>query len=498
MAKQLVGIGSSANDGTGDTLRDGAIKYNANFDELYERLGDQANILIDIGPGITDGQVLKWSSTPDPAFRAGDFDALTGDLDTNGNKIVSDGTDDIVIHQTGTGDIKLWGGGSGSAYTYIDGDDGYLKWYAPYDTVGDLPSATNHHGMFAHVHGTGKGYFAHSSAWIKLLDEFDGISGLADVDTTVNGGPSDGQVLKWNATSSNWEPANDATTTNGGSTATQNLFETVTADTGSTTASAVNDTLLVVGGTNISTTIVGDTLTIDMTGALGDPDQNVFTTFGADNGQTTATITTDTLNFFGGTGISTNLNAGAITITNDAPNIVQNVLQTLNGDSGSYTAASSTDAITIAGGSGLSTSVSGSVLTINADSSITLPSATVGQSVFYDGNNYSTAASPTLYYSVVANGTTAYRLSGPGVDSTTDDPTIYVYRGFTYKFENTTGGSHPFELRFSDGGAALTDGVSGSSTGTVTYTVPMTVTAGTTYVYQCTIHSAMVGNIVVV
>jgi plastocyanin len=28
--------------------------------------------------------------------------------------------------------------------------------------------------------------------------------------------------------------------------------------------------------------------------------------------------------------------------------------------------------------------------------------------------------------------------------------------------------------------------------------VPMTLAAGTTYVYQCTIHSGMVGNIVVV
>ena len=25
--------------------------------------------------------------------------------------------------------------------------------------------------MFAHVHGTGKGYFAHNGNWIKLLDE---------------------------------------------------------------------------------------------------------------------------------------------------------------------------------------------------------------------------------------------------------------------------------------------------------------------------------------
>ena len=40
-----------------------------------------------------------------------------------------------------------------------------------YSAEGDLPSATTYHGMFAHVHGTGKGYFAHGGNWIKLIDE---------------------------------------------------------------------------------------------------------------------------------------------------------------------------------------------------------------------------------------------------------------------------------------------------------------------------------------
>jgi hypothetical protein len=40
-----------------------------------------------------------------------------------------------------------------------------------YSLEGDLPSATTYHGMFAHVHDTGKGYFAHGGAWRKLLDE---------------------------------------------------------------------------------------------------------------------------------------------------------------------------------------------------------------------------------------------------------------------------------------------------------------------------------------
>ena len=40
-----------------------------------------------------------------------------------------------------------------------------------YSAEADLPSATTYHGMFAHVHATGKGYFAHGGNWHKLLDE---------------------------------------------------------------------------------------------------------------------------------------------------------------------------------------------------------------------------------------------------------------------------------------------------------------------------------------
>lgn len=35
MAKQTINVGTTTNDGTGDTLRTGAIKINQNFDELY-------------------------------------------------------------------------------------------------------------------------------------------------------------------------------------------------------------------------------------------------------------------------------------------------------------------------------------------------------------------------------------------------------------------------------------------------------------------------------
>lgn len=39
-----------------------------------------------------------------------------------------------------------------------------------YSTTGDLPAAGSYHGMFAHVHAEGKGYFAHGGAWKELVD----------------------------------------------------------------------------------------------------------------------------------------------------------------------------------------------------------------------------------------------------------------------------------------------------------------------------------------
>src|SRR6056300_889261 len=47
-----------------------------------------------------------------------------------------------------------------------------ISWI-PYAELADLPSATDNHGMFAHVHGTGKAYYAHASAWIELANQAD-------------------------------------------------------------------------------------------------------------------------------------------------------------------------------------------------------------------------------------------------------------------------------------------------------------------------------------
>ena len=53
-----------------------------------------------------------------------------------------------------------------------------------YATEGDLPSATTYHGMFAHVHGTGAGYFAHAGNWVRLANQSELSGYLSDLSTT--------------------------------------------------------------------------------------------------------------------------------------------------------------------------------------------------------------------------------------------------------------------------------------------------------------------------
>jgi len=494
MAKQNLSIGSSANDGTGDSLRDGAIKLNSVIDEIYTALGNDTNLLVNVGTPAA-GQVLKWNGSQ---FAEGHFDSLSANLNVKTFNIVSESNGDINLQPDGTGDIKFWRGGAGSALAYVDGADGYFKWSAPYATLGDLPDVATHHGMFAHVHAEGHSYFAHGS-WIQLLDTGSSIGELTDVDMTVGGGPSDGQVLKWSAANSNWYPDNDDAGSGGGGGTTQNLFEGINADSGSTTASAPTDVLTIAGGTNISTSIAGDTLTINMTGTLGDEDQNLFSVIGSDSGSKTANSTTTSINFIGGTGITTAVSGDNLTITNTQPNVPQFIIQSVSGDTGSYTSSDVEGGMTIAGGTGITTSVSGSTLTVANDGVVAAGGTEAqGANLTYDFNNqqWNYTATPTITFEMGGSSGTGYTITGGGVPSGVSNPTVYVYRGFTYRWEAS--GAHPVAIRQSSGGAAVTAGVSGSQSGTQYYTIPMNLAAGTTYVYQCTQHPGMVGNIVVV
>jgi len=60
----------------------------------------------------------------------------------------------------------------------IEAQAGENKIPSLYSNMGALPSAGSYHGMFAHVHATGRGYFAHAGAWLELVNkELNGVVG---------------------------------------------------------------------------------------------------------------------------------------------------------------------------------------------------------------------------------------------------------------------------------------------------------------------------------
>ena len=85
MAKQSLGLGTAANDNTGDTLRAGGDKINDNFNEIYSAIGNGTNLSISL-TNPANGQVLRYNGT---SFIPSDYSSLTSALDVNGNSIVS-------------------------------------------------------------------------------------------------------------------------------------------------------------------------------------------------------------------------------------------------------------------------------------------------------------------------------------------------------------------------------------------------------------------------
>ena len=60
---------------------------------------------------------------------------------------------------------------TGSGNIEVTGSTNKIKFL--YNALTDLPSATDWHGMFAHVHTEGAAYFAHAGQWIKLAKDSD-------------------------------------------------------------------------------------------------------------------------------------------------------------------------------------------------------------------------------------------------------------------------------------------------------------------------------------
>lgn len=185
----------------------------------------------------------------------------------------------------------------------------------------------------------------------------------------------------------------------------QFIWETIDADTGSTAASNTTDILTIEGGDNITTTIVGDTLTIDSAATIGGAVDSVNSQTGivlldADDISDTTTVSkyTTAADITKLAGIEDDSTADQTNIeiknayeanadTNEFDDAEktklagitagadpdQNIWTTFIGDTGNTTANTTTDTLAILGGTNVTTAIVGDTLTITAGLGDSLP-----------------------------------------------------------------------------------------------------------------------------
>ena len=152
MAKQSIGVGSASNDGTGDTLRQGATKVNENFNEIYSVFGDANNLV----------SFAKTSGISSDSNKLGGQDAsYYTNLDnlTSGNL----SNDQLPVEISGkqfqgnlTGNVVgiVTGSLTGTATTSIRSTLAYGLTATPDITVGDITATTLTGNVVGDITGT--------------------------------------------------------------------------------------------------------------------------------------------------------------------------------------------------------------------------------------------------------------------------------------------------------------------------------------------------------
>ena len=173
---KVTGKISDATNGTEDGLIETAIKGNGSFTIVSRQKSNELQLLNGVGLSV-DGSLTLGGNTVDSAWvqaRQLNFDQLLDSAEAT-NMIDSA----YIQARTRIGLDNIDFGSKTITYSNV------------YATTGDLPNASTYHGMFAHVHATGRGYFAHGGNWIPLANQSELFSGAwADVTgkpTTISG-----------------------------------------------------------------------------------------------------------------------------------------------------------------------------------------------------------------------------------------------------------------------------------------------------------------------
>jgi plastocyanin len=328
----------------------------------------------------------------------------------------------------------------------------YVRAY--FDTLVELTavSPSTWHGMVAHVHETGRMYFAHAGAWAPLANYSD-----------------------------------------------LNIFSTIAvAGQTSVVADSATDTLTLVGAGGITITTNATTDTITITGSGGGGTLDSLSDVVITSPTTNQVLKYDGSNWVNGTDATGGGGATSDSFTTIAVAGQSNVV-----------ADSSTDTLTLVASTGISITTNASTDTITIASTVSS-----GATAFTGLSDISTSGLTVdkIYLpaitvlDVTANGSSAYRFDQYG---TADDPTIYAISGTTIAFNLAGASGHPFLIQTSAGSNYDTGLVHVTTTGTVATgssaqakqsgTLYWKIPAGTTgnYRYQCAAHGAMFGVITI-
>lgn len=490
MAKQIINIGASANDGTGDPLRNAFDKTNDNFNELYLALGDANNPvnLFDINTN------LDYAGKPNKISFLYDTEAeLLAVSPSTYHGSIGHAHDTGSLYYAHGSWRKLLSDTSGGAITnYTDPLNTFVY------SANILNSETDGYVLGTSANG--------SYSWVEMT------SGSTYADTNVDahinvGSAQANEVLQWSGTDYQWA----ALPSGGGGISTSDV------DTHLNVSAAQTNNVLSWNGS--------DYAWISQSGGGSYSDNDVSAHLNVSSAQTNQILSWNGTDFAwvadqtGGGGssytnadVDTHLNTGsaqANQILSWNGSDYAWVADQTGGGGGSVAMTDITDTT-------ISNPQSGDILSYFANDSTwrnvtntpsywsisEQPSSTAEKSLFE--NSFLNAAT---VLKVTHNGSTSYRFDQYG---TTDNPTIYVKAGTTVGFDLTDAGgvTHPFVIQdsggtdYNEGLVALDSGnyYSGSNAnagigGALFWKIPASISGN--YKYVCQAHSNMTGTIVV-
>jgi hypothetical protein len=535
MAKLGINTGIVPDDGLGDSLLDGAVKINDNFDEIYTYFGDGTNLT------FTGGSSSQWVTTsagihtlsnigigttnPTENLTVVGDARVTGILTVGTASITLDGSSNIITVGSGvtidgsTGIIEatsLVVGGTtltGAAVTSITAGTGI----SVDQSTGNVTISATGGG------GGGESYWDQTTAGIHTLSnvgigttnptsaltvkgntslETLNVSGVSTFSDTIVVGT--GKSITFGEAGANYlKLYSDGSNTyinqsNVGkliidASGTQRTLEITDSQASKTMAKFIGNggavELYYDGNKKIETlgtgvTVTGTTFTnqLSVSGVSTFSGQCTFDSGIILSGESSNLSGSQRIILSGGEGGDTQLYNGGTAFSSFIFNSMQGgstiEVGRLNG-SGTLNLPLSQGGINVSGISTLGTvQVSSGIVT-----------ASSGIVTYYGDTSNATDGRWTLG----ANGTSDYTFTGIGFTQTTNDPVLYLARGRVYEFVNNSGGSHPFEIRVSGGGSAYNDGVTnnGAASGVIRFEIPFN--APNTLYYQCTAHSGM-GN----